>query len=245
MPGAGLTGATVRVARALLSGGPQTATALAEALHLTSTAIRRHLEALVRDGHAIASQRAPYGPAARQTQRGRGRPAKVFTITQAGRDALAAYTQSNGAYDEVARDVLHYLRKVSGDDAVADFALERARTSVKSYADRINAPLHSVGRVEELARELTEDGFSASLTNVTPGGVQLCQHSCPVAHVAEDFPVLCEAETRAFSELLGVNVTRLATIAKGAGICTTHIPVSASAAVTPATSTPGIQEDRS
>lgn len=234
----GLTGATVRVARALLSGGPQTATSLAHTLHLTSTAIRRHLEALVRDGHASSSERAPYGPAARETARGRGRPAKVFTITAAGRDALAVYTQTNGAYDDVARDVLHYLRKVSGDDAVADFALQRARAAVGAYSDRMTSPLHSVQRVEELAEQLTDDGFTASLTNVTPGGVQLCQHSCPIVHVAEEFPVLCEAETKAFSEVLGVNVTRLATIAKGAGVCTTHVPVNP---VTTAT----IQEDRS
>lgn len=231
------------MARALLSGGPQTATALAHTLHLTSTAIRRHLEALVRDGHASASERAPYGPAARETQRGRGRPAKVFTITPAGRDALAAYTHTNGAYDDVARDVLHYLRKVSGDEAVADFALQRARAAVTAYADRFSAPVHSVQRVQELASRLTDDGFTASLTNVTPGGVQLCQHSCPVVHVAEEFPVLCEAETKAFSEVLGVNVTRLATIAKGAGVCTTHVPVSPASESSSTTET--IQEDRS
>ena len=46
-------------------------------------------------------------------------------------------------------------------------------------------------------------------------GVQLCQHHCPVAHVAAEFPALCEAETQAFAELLGTHVQRLATIARG------------------------------
>jgi predicted ArsR family transcriptional regulator len=55
------------------------------------------------------------------------------------------------------------------------------------------------------------------------GGEQLCQHHCPVAHVAAEFPQLCEAETEAFSRLLGVPVRRLATIAHGDGICTTHV----------------------
>ena len=45
-----------------------------------------------------------------------------------------------------------------------------------------------------------------------------------MAHVAERFPELCEVETDAFSRLLGVHVQRLATIAHGDGICTTHIP---------------------
>jgi predicted ArsR family transcriptional regulator len=45
-----------------------------------------------------------------------------------------------------------------------------------------------------------------------------------VAHVAEQFPQLCEAETEVFARLLGRHVQRLATIAHGDGVCTTHIP---------------------
>jgi hypothetical protein len=44
-----------------------------------------------------------------------------------------------------------------------------------------------------------------------------------VAHVAAEFPQLCEAETEAFCRLLGTPVQRLATIAHGDGICTTHV----------------------
>jgi len=41
--------------------------------------------------------------------------------------------------------------------------------------------------------------------------------------VAAEFPQLCEAETEAFGRLLGTPVQRLATIAHGDGICTTHV----------------------
>ena len=61
-------------------------------------------------------------------------------------------------------------------------------------------------------------------------GAQVCQHHCPVQHVAEEFPQLCEAETQVFAELLGTHVQRLATIAHGDGVCTTFIPGLASAA---------------
>jgi len=44
-----------------------------------------------------------------------------------------------------------------------------------------------------------------------------------VAHVAAKYPQLCEAETEAFGRLLGTPVQRLATIAHGDGICTTHV----------------------
>lgn len=42
--------------------------------------------------------------------------------------------------------------------------------------------------------------------------------------VAAEFPAICEEETKAFSELTGVHVTRLATIAKGNSVCTTLVP---------------------
>ena len=45
-------------------------------------------------------------------------------------------------------------------------------------------------------------------------------------HVATRFPQLCEAETEVFSRLLGVHVQRLATLAGGAHVCTTHVPLS-------------------
>jgi predicted ArsR family transcriptional regulator len=74
-----------------------------------------------------------------------------------------------------------------------------------------------------LAQVLTNDGFAASVST-TPAGAQMCQHHCPVAHVAEEFPQMCEAETEMFARLLGTHVQRLATIAHGDGVCTTHLP---------------------
>ena len=70
--------------------------------------------------------------------------------------------------------------------------------------------------------------YAASTREVALGqaviGTQLCQGHCPVQHVARQFPQLCEAETEAFSRLLGVHVQRLATLAHGEHVCTTHVP---------------------
>ena len=78
-------------------------------------------------------------------------------------------------------------------------------------------------KLEGLADALSDIGFAAT-TEPAPAGAQLCQHHCPVSHVAEQFPQLCEAETEAFARLLGHHVQRLATIAHGDGVCTTCIP---------------------
>ena len=57
-----------------------------------------------------------------------------------------------------------------------------------------------------LAQALSADGYAAS-TAAGRSGAQLCQHHCPVAHVAEQFPQLCEAETEVFARLLGKHVS--------------------------------------
>jgi predicted ArsR family transcriptional regulator len=200
-----------RVASSILEHGPSTAAELAERLGLTPAAIRRHLDVLLASGHLEARERRIYGP------RGRGRPAKVFVLTDAGRSVF--YT----AYDDVAIEALEFLASSSGPDAVTGFAEARMARSEKRYKERLASAAPGTTPAQALAVALSEDGYVAS-TLPSAIGEQLCQHHCPVAHVAERFPQICEVETAAFSRLLGVHVQRLATIAHGDGVCTTHVP---------------------
>ncbi len=210
-----IAGAAARVARELLEGGPATAPDLAESLGLSPTAVRRHLDSLEADGHVVYGERAPFGPA---PSRGRGRPARVYALTDAGRDAF------DQAYDDLAVGALRYLADTGGRDAVLEFARFRISELERRYRDELHAE-GPAARADELAVALAGDGYAANVvsTDGTPG-VQLCQHHCPVSHVAAEFPELCDAETEVFSRLLGRHVTRLATIAHGDGVCTTHVP---------------------
>lgn len=199
-----------RVAESILENGPSTATVLADRLGLTPAAVRRHLEQLVDQGLVEGREERIRG------QRRRGRPAKVFVLTGAGRDTF------EHSYDDLAAQALRFLHASGGDEAVTAFA--RARLAeFRSRYERLLAGVKVEDQAVVLARALTEDGFAASVSS-TPLGAQICQHHCPVAHVAEEFPQLCEAETEVFAELLGSHVQRLATIAHGDGVCTTHLP---------------------
>jgi predicted ArsR family transcriptional regulator len=200
------------VARIILECGPQSAAALAERLGLSPAAIRRHLDALVADGLLAECEARP------ATQRGRGRPARVYSITDSGR------TEFPHAYDDLATTALRYLRATGGEQAVIAFAEHRADALAKLLETDVDPDASPVTRTESLAESLTEHGYAAT-TESAASGVQVCQHHCPVAHVAAEFPQLCEAETRAFERVLGTYVQRLATIAHGDGVCTTHVPV--------------------
>jgi predicted ArsR family transcriptional regulator len=223
-----------QVARLILELGPATAATLGGRLGLTPAAIRRHLENLIADGMIEMRTARSYG------NRGRGRPAKVFVVTDAGRSAF------EHTYDDLATNALRFIEQTGGPEAVAEFARRQVSELERRYAARLaeaaagaegNSGLSA--RVQTLAEALSADGYAAAAgpaPAVTPAnsgfadnrglannGAQICQHHCPVAHVAAEFPQLCEAETEAFGRLLDAPVRRLATIAHGDGICTTHV----------------------
>jgi predicted ArsR family transcriptional regulator len=201
-----------RVVRTILEGGPTTAAGLAEALSLTPAAVRRHLDALLAEG--LIEERAPRPTAVR----GRGRPARLFAMTPKGRDRF------DQAYNDLAASALRFVEEQGGRAAVAAFARQRVGELETRYRAAVaEAPADQ--RTEALAVALSADGYAASTRPAAAAlGEQLCQHNCPVAHVAEQFPELCEAETEVFARLLGTHVQRLATIAHGDGVCTTYVP---------------------
>lgn len=208
-----------RVARSILENGPSTAADLGVRLGLTPAAVRRHLDHLVADGAMVSEE-----PRASAT-RGRGRPARVFRLTEAGRD------QFDQQYDDLATQALRFLAETAGADAVREFARQRFEFVERDYA-RISTEEPELSPAEVLAKVFSREGYAASVRDLPlaveqPAALsleQLCQQHCPVSHVAHEFPELCEAETEAISRVLGTHVQRLATIAHGDGVCTTCIP---------------------
>jgi predicted ArsR family transcriptional regulator len=200
-----------------------TAVAIAEQLGISPTGVRRHLDTLISDGELEMRTASRRGP------RGRGRPAKLFILTESGR------ARFGHAYDDLAVSAIRFLADNAGPDAIKAFAQQRVTSLISSHERAIGESDGQAERAEALALALTKEGYAASTRRVgTSGpnlGVQLCQHHCPVAHVAAEFPQLCEAETEAFAKLLGTHVQRLATIARGDTACTTHVPMTSSEAV--------------
>jgi len=207
-----------RVLRVVSQEGPVSITALVERLGLTETAVRRQVDALQGDG--LVEPREATGP------RRRGRPARSWVLTDRGHRALVS------DYDHLAGEALRFMRATVGETAVKAFADQRIAALEERYAERLaSAGDTTTARADALVEALNADGFAASARpvgapgNSVPGaGVQLCQGHCPIQHVATEFPELCEAETEAFSRLLGVHVQRLATLAHGDHVCTTFVP---------------------
>ncbi len=204
------------IVRLLVESGSITAAEIGQRLGISAAGVRRHLDALIEAGDAQANAAAAW------QQAGRGRPAKRYRLTAAGRAKL------EHTYDDLASAAIRQLREIGGDEAVRTFARRRVDAilaGVKQGPDDVESDVESTA--ERVADAMTKAGYAATTTRVRGPlpGIQICQHHCPVSHVAEEFPELCEAEKQAMSEVLGTHVQRLATIANGDCACTTHVPL--------------------
>ena len=203
------------IVRLLLESGPVTASRIGERLGLSAAGVRRHLDALIEAGEAQANAAAAW------QQEGRGRPAKRYQLTSAGRAKL------EHTYDDLASAAMRQLREIGGEEAVRTFARRRIDT-ILAGVERVDGGEGVEAAADQIAEALSAAGYATTTARVggPVGGVQICQHHCPVSHVAEEFPELCEAEQQAMAEVLGTHVQRLATIANGDFACTTHVPLS-------------------
>lgn len=180
---------------------------------MSGPAARKHLDVLLAAGDVSWHERAPFGPRA-ESHRGRGRPAKFFSLTPSGR------ARFEHEYDDVAIDALRMVKELGGKEALRKLVAERLERELPTP----DSELRSLP-VTELAAALSERGYAAEVRPAPLGeGVQLCLRNCPIGHVASEFPEFCEVETEVLSDRLGVRVTRLSTISNGADICTAHVP---------------------
>ncbi|MFZ9212670.1 MAG: helix-turn-helix transcriptional regulator [Candidatus Nanopelagicales bacterium] len=205
-----------RLARELLKKGPISASDLADALGISAVAVRKHLDDMTEKSLAECHEIPPFGPA---KPKGRGRPAKVYSLTPQGRDFF------ENQYQGLAEDSVEFINQLQGSKGVKLFAEKRASKIFEKYVSEIEKSKSLDKKVEKLTEVLTKEGFAA--TSDKGSGpthtIQLCQHNCPIAHVAEKHNEFCDAELEMFNSILGVNVTRLSTIAKGGNVCTSLI----------------------
>lgn len=243
-----------RVLHMVSADGPITAAELGRHLDLTPAAVRRHLDALVDQGaiepHEPAAGRRGRGrPARAYVVSGAGHDVLDADYDAMAVDVLRYLAEHAGpeAVGDFARGRVAGLERryaahlaAAGTDPTA-----RVRALVEALtADGYAASARPVGpvptgsasgparpasvvgtRVSAGAVVSAGSGAPTATGERTPlSGIQLCQGHCPVQHVAEEFPAFCEAETDAFSRLLGVHVQRLATLAGGHHVCTTFVP---------------------
>jgi predicted ArsR family transcriptional regulator len=218
-----------RVLNAVLEHGPVSAAELGDLLGFTPAAVRRHLDHLSREGVIEVKRVARAGA-------GAGRPARRYVLSSRGQSTLG------DDYLNIASSALTQLEEIAGAEAVRAFAAQRFADMERRYTPEVEqAGSDITARAQALSAALSRDGFVSSTASIEAkaplpaalSSVQLCQGHCPIQQLARQFPVFCDVETEMFSRLVGVDVRRLSTLARGGHVCTTHIPTGRPAATGP------------
>ena len=175
---------------------------LAEALGITSAAVRRHLDNLRADG--LVDVRA--------VKQSTGRPYHAYHATDAATTPVpAAYAgllermlRSLGEQDEVIASVM---------TSVAESLASRHRPELVGTVSGANA-----ARVNQVTESLKQDGILDSW-NVQPDGFHLINGACPYHKAAEISTLPCQSDRKAIELLLGLQVEQLNRIVDGSPIC--------------------------
>lgn len=193
---------------------PLSAKELAERHGVSANAVRRHLKELELEG-LVRHDRE---------QRGHGAPTYTYRLTE---QAEALFPKR---YDEALTDVLTYLARADGRQAVERIFAQRFR----AHADRLKAELAGASfeeRVAAVAQLLTEQGFMAEWS-AGDGEARIAEHNCAVQAAARRFPEICAAEAAFLRDVLGADVKREAYIPAGCNACEYAVTLTATGAPT-------------
>ena len=179
---------------------------MAKAVGITEMAIRRHVQAMERDGLIrSALVRQPMG-----------RPCYRYSLTEQADDLFPKN------YSQLTLDLFEELEQESGGAGMIERMFEGRRDKLEArFRDRM-ADRTLEERVAELSEIQNDSGYMArwAADEREPDVYQLHEYNCPVAQVANKYRQACHCELQLFERLLGAEVERTECLADGGQRCT-------------------------
>ncbi|HWC28945.1 MAG TPA: helix-turn-helix domain-containing protein [Dehalococcoidia bacterium] len=182
---------------------------LAEALALSSQAVRRHLDGLRADGLIDV----------RQERHGVGRPALLFFATERGEE------MGGRTYLQLLSRMFRHLEKLEAGQVSGASGQQVVEQVFSGIAEEVAAD-HKAEvrgetldqRVEEVSRALQREGIVDGW-NKEGGAFHLVNGECPYLRLAEMSDAACSADRQSIELLVGADVEQTKRIVDGAPIC--------------------------
>jgi len=202
------TGSTTRrqVMQLLKTNGELSTKELTSYLGITGMAVRRHIDALERDGFIES----------RTVRQAMGRPTALYRLT----DLAEVHFPKN--YHTVALDLLGELANSAGEEMVDHLFDLRKETMYQKYVDMMQDKPFT-DKVKLLADIQNENGYMVELEQEGDRAYVLKEHNCPIAHIANQYNHACQCELSLFEQLLNADVTRSECLASGDARCVYRI----------------------
>src|ERR1700742_4168650 len=170
---------------------PVSADSLAERLKLTGMAVRLHLGALLMEGLAEYDTEP----------RPRGRPVQMWRTTP---KADAHFGDSHAA---LATDLIGQMKRAFGDEGLDRILTLRTAEQEKTYRARTDAAKSLKGKLDQLAKIRSAEGYMAEIRRDSETGDWLfVENHCPVCAAARLCTGLCREELALFTRVLGTDV---------------------------------------
>jgi len=186
----------------LKRNGEMTVAELCGLLGITEMAVRRHLASLQAEG-LVESKTV------KQT---RGRPTYRYRLSE---KASALFPSG---FQALAGDLLDMVREERGHKGVMEFLAHRN----DRIAERLKARMADKdlsGRVAEVAKIFTEDGYMTEWEKLPDGNFLIYQRNCALHDLANQYRQVCVLEPKLIEVLLGAKVTRQQYMLKNDPVC--------------------------
>jgi predicted ArsR family transcriptional regulator len=192
----------------LKTRGPQTAADLGKATGVTAEAARQQLVRLAADGLVVATAEP----------RGVGRPASVWSLTEAGNARFP------DAHAGLTAQLIRAIRTELGEDVLDRLIESRAAEAKAAYTAALQGAADLGERVARLAEARTREGYMAE-SQAEGEGYLLVENHCPICVAATACQGFCRTELDTFREVLGpdTSVERTEHIVNGDRRCAYRI----------------------
>ncbi len=188
----------------LLKSGQATAQTLAENLHVSPQAIRRHLKDLQAEDlveHQVM-------------QSGMGRPNNIYQLSSKGR------AQFPSQYDQFAVSLLDTLTETVGAEQVGAILRQQWQRKAQHYHETLgDGSLFE--RVQQLVELRQAEGYMTELHSADDDDTYIItEYNCAISQVAESYPVVCGHELAMFAVALpDCQVERTHWLVRGESLC--------------------------
>ncbi len=171
----------------LKTRGASTAQQLADALQLSSMAVRRHLEVWQDKGLVASEDRADKV----------GRPARYWQLSDSG------HARFPDRHSELTVQLIAQVRTLFGQEGLDRLIAAREVVSESAYQARMLGHDSLSQRLDALVAARDEEGYMAQLDAQADGSYLLIENHCPICAAATACQGFCRSELDIFRRTLG------------------------------------------
>ncbi len=176
---------------------------LSQRLLISRNAVNQHLTALDASGYIRNSSLTRTG----------GRPSKVYTLTETGRELFPRH------YSMFANLLIGWVKGRLGDADLENCLSELGVQVAQQFKSRVDQHITLADATQEVADIMFDLGYEARVGNNTSVSTEIIANNCVFHKLATDANQVCQLDLSLMSNLLNAQVEHKECMVKGGQCC--------------------------